>query len=114
MGQTCGAFSKYLNFSKKSRNKIHHKFHFFIFQIPPEQPAPAIATIAQTLISKRTMGRGVSANPNLSLVQEEEDMSEANESLIQKDHVDAPVRRFLLDTISLYELGMKPNYSRDK
>ena len=40
------------------------------------------------------MGRGVSANPNLSLVQEEEDMSEANESLIQKDHVDAPVRRF--------------------
>jgi len=58
--------------------------------IPPEQPAPAIATIAQTLISKRTMGPGVSANPNLSAVIEE-DMSEANESLIQKDFVDAPI-----------------------
>ena len=40
------------------------------------------------------MGPGVSANPNLSAVQEEEDMSEANESLIQKDFVDAPVRRY--------------------
>ena len=75
------------------------KVHFnFIFQIPPEQPAPAIATIAQTLISKRKMGPGVSANPNLSAVIEE-DMSEANESLIQKDFVDAPVRRFRLDTL---------------
>ena len=45
------------------------------------------------------MGPGVSANPNLSAVQEEEDMSEANESLIQKDFVDAPVRRYRLDTI---------------
>ena len=94
MGQIFVAFSEYLNFDeKKSINKIHQQFYFFIFQIPPEQPAPAIATIAQTLISKRTMGPGVSANPNLSAVIEE-DMSEANESLIQKDFVDAPVRRY--------------------
>ena len=73
---------------------IHHKFYFFVFQIPPEQPAPAIATIAQTLISKRSMGPGVSVNPNLSAVQEEDDVFEANESLIQKDIVDAPVRRY--------------------
>ena len=42
------------------------------------------------------MGPGVSANPNLSAVIEE-DMSEANESLIQKDFVDAPVRRYPLN-----------------
>ena len=49
------------------------------------------------------MGPGVSANPNLSAVQEEEDMSEANESLIQKDFVDAPVRRHL-SVILFYQI----------
>ena len=76
-----------------SISELWWKKNISLFQIPPEQPAPAIATIAQTLISKRTMGPGVSANPNLSAVIEE-DMSEANESLIQKDFVDAPVRRY--------------------
>ncbi len=100
MCQIFVAFSEYLNFNNsKFINKIHQKFYFFIFQIPPEQPAPAIAKIAQTLISKRSMATGVSANPNLSAVQEEEDMSEANESLIQKDIVDAPVRRYPLHTV---------------
>lgn len=37
--------------------------------------------------SSRFSGPGVSANPNLSAVQEE-DMAEANESLIQRDFVD--------------------------
>ena len=50
------------------------------------------------------MGPGVSANPNLSAVIEE-DMSEANESLIQKDFVDAPVRRHPLH----YHLELQAN-----
>lgn len=71
-------------------NVLHQYFSDKVPQsIPPEQHAPSWGPVLAQLSNKRISNQGVSVNPNLSAVPEEE-MSEANESLIRADTVDAP------------------------
>ena len=71
--------------------KLHTYLYVFFFQLPPEPRIMDIVTQMIPSSNRRSVGQGVSANPNLSAVPED---NEANESLIQTDSVDAahPVR----------------------